>query len=290
MVVISKNYDITVELVELQRKANHFRKERDKYNRLVKEWANKRDKLNTKVGELLNKAQEEKKKRDKLNKKVKKLKKEKQEIKNAYKKQQNIINEIKAEMDGVPPNELKKTMKIRNQIKDLEWKYQTNVINSEQEKSIVDKIYRLEEEIKDKKHILQQLNSLETKINEIKEIQKELKSKQKEIIATADKSQVYHNNMVRIYDEIDHKVRPAADRAHQKFLEMKKIADQFHNDLIMIIPRIKNLRKKLLYTRKDVNKLSNVVESRVEKAMEKMKQGKRLTLDEFQLLVKSGLI
>lgn len=276
--------------MELQRKAKFFKEERDKNNRISREWAEKRDKLNSRVGQLLDKAQEEKKKRDTLNKKVKKLKKEKQEIKDNLKEHQKIVNGIKNELDQIPAQELKWTMKIRKQIKNMEWKYQTNVIHPNEEKSIIDKIYQLESQLKDKKDLMEKLNELEDQLDKSREIEKILKEKQKEIISTADESQIHHRRMVNVYNEIDNNVRPKADDCHQKFIDTKKIADEHHKNLIMVIPRIKYLRKRLDRKRDDINKLSMVVESRVEKALEKMKEGKRLTLDEFQLLVKSGLI
>jgi len=290
VVHIKDKYDITVELVDLQRKAKLFKEERDKYQSKAKEWARKRDILNSKVGELLNQAQIEKKNRDKYNKKVKILKNEKEIIKNECLQHQIKANRIKNELDKIPPKVLNKIMKIRNQIKKLEWKYQTNVIKPEEEKEIINQIERLERQLDENKDLLVKLNSLENQLNQIKELQSKVKDKVKEIYKTAEQSQVHHEKMVDIYNQIDNKVRVEADNAHQKFIEAKKAADDCHNKFIEIIPRIKYLRKKLIQNRNDINKISEVVETRVKKALEKMKEGKRLTLDEFQLLVKSGLI
>ena len=290
MVLISKKFDFTVELVELQRKAKSYKEERDKLNLIAKDLHRKRDLLNIKVGKLLNLAQQEKKSRDKFNKHVKLVKKEKDVIKVELKKYQMNVNKIKNNMDKIPQKELNRIMKIRKQIKRLEWKYQTNVIPANEEKMIVDQIENMEKELIDKKDLLNQLNEFEDKINQIKEIERRIKEKQKLIISLAEKSQIHHERMVNIYNEIDTEIRPEADKTHQKLLEIRKIADDNHNNLIITLPRIKYLRNKLIKKRNDINKLSNVVETRIKKALEKMKDGKRLTLDEFQLLVKSGLL
>ncbi|MHA1310859.1 MAG: coiled-coil protein [Candidatus Helarchaeota archaeon] len=283
-------YDITVELVELQRKARIFEEKRDKFQAEAREWAKKRDYLNSKVGELLNQAQAEKKLRDKFNKKVKDLKKEKEAIKEKLDEYQKNANQIKKDLDSISSKDLKKIMKIRKQIKSLEWKYQTNVINTNEEKEIIGQIDRLEKTLEGNKDLLILLNQLEDQLNKIKEIQKELKKKQREIVNIAQKSQIHHQKMVDIYNEIDTKIRPEADKAHQKFLSCRKLADQNHENLSMLIPRIRILKKKLIQKRNDINKISEVVETRVKKALEKVKEGKRLTLEEFQLLVKSGLL
>jgi len=290
VVVITDNYEITVELVELQRKSKIFKKDREKYNQLAKMWLEKRIYYNSLIEDLLNKAQIAKKNRDQLNKQVKVLKKDLQVIKEKLTYHQQISNEIKAEMDKIPAKNLKNLMKIRKQIKSLEWSYQTKVVDKIEEKEIVNQIEKLEKHLDENKTVIEQLNLLEQRLDEIKAIEKEIKNKQKEIIKLADESQVYHQNMVNFYSEIDNKIRPDADLAHQTYLEMKKQADENHNNLTMTIPRIKMLKKKLAQKKNDFNKLSTVVETRVEKALEKMKEGKRLTLDEFALLVKSGLL
>ncbi|MHA1264965.1 MAG: coiled-coil protein [Candidatus Helarchaeota archaeon] len=286
--------EATLELVDLKNKFKLLRSRAFFYNEQAKKFVDLRNQLNRKVSELMEEVKQEKRKRNELNKKVSELKKERNEIKKQ-------LDALYQELEGINPQLKSNSFKgknpygqIKKQINKIEWVLQTKQLTPAEEKELMDKIDFLEAklaQLKDVNKIFGNRKKLKTQIEMTKAKLKIISDK---LYECSQESQVHHNRMVELLNKIDTEVRVKADEAHQKFLEAKSQADEFFSKSEILLPRIKEITKELgeFHDMKNVkiDKVKQVVENRVDKAVEKFKAGKRLTLEEFTLLVKRGML
>jgi len=158
---------------------------------------------------------------------------------------------------------------------------------------------------------MDRIDELEAKLSKMKSANKVLTNRKKlktdieltkaqlkilsdQVYKYSQESQIHHNRMVEALNLIDNEVRMKADDAHQKFLEAKGKADELYSKSDILLPRINEITKELgeFQDMKNVkmDKVKEVVENRVDKAVQKFKAGQRLTLEEFTLLVKRGML
>ncbi|HUX99199.1 MAG TPA: hypothetical protein VMV49_06560, partial [Candidatus Deferrimicrobium sp.] len=137
----------------------------------------------------------------------------------------------------------------------------------------------------------QEQKRMESEIEEIKAKEKVIS---KLIFKFSQESQVHHNRMHELLELVDNEIRVKADEAHKKFIEAKQKADELYLKSETLIPRINEIMHELgeFQNMKNVkiDKVQEVMENRVDNAVKKFKSGKRLTLEEFTLLVKRGML
>ena len=100
--------------------------------------------------------------------------------------------------------------------------------------------------------------------------------------------------MHELLNQVDNEIKIKADEAHQKYIEAKQKAEEMFSKSQTLLPRINEIMSELgeFHDMKNVkiDKVKEVVENRVDQAVKKFKSGKRLTLEEFTLLVKRGML
>ncbi|MFX1295240.1 MAG: coiled-coil protein [Promethearchaeota archaeon] len=284
--------EATLELVDLKNKYKLLRSQGMYYNDVAKKYQEQRDFLNQKITRLIKESKKEKRKRNELNKKVSEIKEEREKVRKQIDK---LIQEFQ-EIDS----QVKKThgknsiIKLKKQIHQTEWILQTKKLTSSEEKALIDRIDELESKLtqyKSVNKIFQQRRKLNEEIDLIKV---KLKMLSEQIQKYSQESQVYHNKMVEILKQIDNETKIQADEAHQKYLEAKNKADIYYSKSQILIPRINEIINELgeIQDMKNIKmeKVKEVVETRVDNALKKFKSGKRLTLEEFTLLVNRGVL
>ena len=100
--------------------------------------------------------------------------------------------------------------------------------------------------------------------------------------------------MIEAYAEVDN-LRKQADEVHRRYLETRREADETHKRYIEARQEDGKLRKELgeAKIRQRVEKLQALeerLEQKTSTALEKFKRGERLTMEEFSLLMKRGLL
>jgi phosphoserine phosphatase len=278
--------------VDLKNKFKLLRSRAYFYNEEARKNIELRNHLNQKVSQLIKESKREKKLRNELNKKVVELKKERETVRKE-------LDELYMELDGsapkVKPYRGKNSFgQIKKKIHKTEWILQTKQLSLTEEKELMDTIDELEsklEKLKDVNKVFGDRKKLKTDIDAVKA---KLRKLSDQVHKVSQESQIHHNRMIEILKQVDNEVRLKADEAHQKFIEAKTKADEFFSKSEILLPRIQEITKELgeFHDMKNVkmDKVKEVVENRVDKAVEKFKSGKRLTLEEFTLLVKRGML
>lgn len=284
--------EATLELVDLKNKYKLLRSRAFFYNEEAKKFVDLRNNLNRKVTQLLKESKSEKNLRNNLNKQVVKLKKERETVR----KQLNALyDELNGTDPQIKPIRGKNSFgQIKKQIHQAEWILQTKNLTPTEEKALMDRIDELESKISKLKDTTKIVGDRKKLKADIESVKAQLKIISDKIYTCSQESQVHHNRMVEVLSLIDNEVRLKADEAHNQFLEAKQKADELYTKSEILLPRIKEITKELgeFQNMKNVkmDKVKEVVQNRVDKAVEKFKEGKRLTLEEFTLLVKRGML
>lgn len=124
----------------------------------------------------------------------------------------------------------------------------------------------------------------------IKELSTHLDIIHRKKIDCVKKSQEYHTKMLERIKKVD-KVKAEADLAHKYFIKFNNEVNNLHKHYLEVNNQINSITHKIRKIKKDTKQkdLDLMIEEQNKKAYEKMKQGKKLTLNEYILLRKKGL-
>ena len=284
--------EATIELVDLKNKFKLLRSQSTFYNDEAKRLLRLRNSLNQQISDLLNESKDAKKNRNDLNQKVSELKKERdilrQQLDELFKQFEELDSQVKNTENHQSIINMKKAIHRE------EWTLQTQKITPAEENAIVERISQIEAKLSQMKDISKTLTQRKKVQTDIHSLKTKLKIMSDQIHKLSQESQVHHNRMVDSLALIDNEIKAKADEAHQQYLEARSKADDYYTKSQTLIPRINEIMTELgeFHDMKNVQieKVSEVVQNRVEKAVEKFKSGKRLTLEEFTMLVKRGMV
>ncbi len=246
----------------------------------------KRDKLNEQFKKHCNEIHALENERDSLNEKVKTLK---QQRGAARARNLSIIEEITARNKKTLELKEKKPRKSRRQLEkeihDIEWRIQTTPLDLREEKRLVEEVKQLEPQLNIYRKIEQQNEKIAELRKELKTLEARANVHHQELIATAQKSQGLHANMVAKINEAKN-IKREADRLHSAYIQAKEQAEPLYQEIKEITEKKKKLqdamREESEKRRKNAEKaLKEKLESQ---ARDKLQQGKKLSWDEFQLL------
>jgi len=287
-----------IQLADLSGKEREYVVSRDNLNEEAREVANERNKLNEEVGLLVEKAKKLQVERDECNGKVSELKEKRKELERevqtaeeAFDKYLSSVQEKveeKTERRGPPIRILKQ------RLKSAEWKLQTTVMSKQQENSLVDEIENIQVNLDNALKNLSEYEKKQQFENQVNFMQNKLRRLQGKFRALIRKSQKYHNDMVELWKFVDSK-KKEADEKHKQFLVKKDDADEVHEKLQTIRKNSRQLRGKIHESKKkrkfERDKMvKDLVEEKTKVAYAKFKEGGRLTMEEFTLLVEKGLL
>ena len=275
----------------LKKDAEASKLERNRLNSEASQFAAKRDELNTKTRALIDQAQqykdkrdeynilvsENKERRDKLNEKANNLLAKTDQIKKRYKV-----------AGGLSLSELKR------EINHLEFRQQTEVLSTEKERDLVDRIAHLWEQYRQKKVELENNTELKEMLDKAKQLRDEASEHHKQVTINAELAQEYHDNMLASFKEADQK-RAEADASHKDFVRAQEMADEQHHKYIKMQKELRDydkvifsLYKKSKETRESREKVE--VLKRAEEVYAMFKEGQKLETDDLLLLQRSGLL
>lgn len=278
-------------LKELDLNAESFKKQKDLMNIEAKKWADRRDSLNLKKSEIWNEIKLHKDERDKANQAVKELKEKRSEIISQINEKREEYRTLEERAVNLFNGTSQNVDHLKRRINELEWEIQTNSLSKDEENLIIEQIRTLEkwtlthkddENLREKLiEIKEELDSLKIKSNEI----------HKQITELAKKSQENHNKMIEKLNE-GKLLKEEADEVHRKYIDHKESADELHRKYIDTLDQIRliNTKIKTIEELKKGKRLSQEIETMSEIAFKKLKEKKKLTLDEFKILKNKGLI
>lgn len=269
--------------------AERHKRLRDELNDKTKEWAEKRDELNAKVRKLIEDANGRRENRDKLNSEVREAKASRDEWNRKF----NDLSEkaMNLRREKMPKSGLS-IRKFKAELRALEKKHMTSVLSADKEKALMKEMSQLDSKIKEMEKEIEQFTEVKTAEKDAHEAKDNAEGFHKKVSEMAEKAQIEHDAMLKLYEEAD-TLRKEADAAQEKFIETKLAADEEHREHIEHIRQVHDfdkiiagIRDKVRKTRKEKDETSAKKEA--EEIFEKFRSGEKLSTEDIMILQKSG--
>ncbi len=275
----------------LKKEAEASKLERNRLNMEASQFAARRDELNAKTRALIESAQQYKDNRDEYNALVSENKEKRDNLNETANSLLAKADQIKRRFKaagGLSLGELKR------EIDHLEFRQQTEVLSTEKERELVDRIAHLWEEYRKKRLELENNTELKEALDKAKQLREEASEFHKQLKINADLAQECHEKMLASFKEAD-KVRAEADAAHKEFVHAQENADEQHQKYIKMEKELRDydkiissLKKRTKEARESREKVD--VLKRAEEVYAMFKEGQKLETDDLLLLQRSGLL
>ena len=292
---VNKIADTTKNRIEnLNQELIPIKEERNALNLEAKKWVEKRNTLNEKVKELRTEANSLKEKRDEINKQVQELKNMRDQISEKGKEKRGLISELQEKIENMnetKPTHTKDLRRVEKEIKELDWKIQTNSLPVKEEHEIINQIRELETQLVVQKRIKKVKDQLYELRSEQRGFGSEAKTIHDKLSELADQSQKYHVQMVGLLEKA-RELQAQSNEAHQKYVEARQQAQQKHERCVELIKEIKEIQESLKETadKKQAERKDELQKELEERALAKLKSGEKLLWEEFQYLAEKGLL
>jgi uncharacterized coiled-coil DUF342 family protein len=276
---------------DLKDKSEENKNKRNELNLEASKWATKRNELNTRTKELIDEAQQLKKQRDENNEKVGEAKLKRDELNEHANKVYAEIDKIRKDLnlgDGPSLKEMKR------EIDQLEFKQQTEVLKTSQERELVEKIARLTEELKHKKTQLEGSSELRSLLENAQKLRDEAATYHIKVKEAAEAAQQYHDKMIAIFKEAD-AIRAESDNAHKEFVKVQEAADEQHRLFIQSQKEIREINKLIIGLKRKTKEtkdesIREQTKKEAEEVYNQFKLGEKLNTEDLMLLQRSGLL
>jgi len=275
---------------EVEKEAEKAKEGRNEWNAKASKLAAQRDELNARMKNLVKEAQAYKEKRDKYNQKV-----------SEYKAKRDELNEEggRVYVEVVRLRQRKSAgggslHGLRRKIDLLEFKQQTEVMSTDKERQLVEKISALREEFLMKKAQLEQDKELKTLLEEAQTLRDKASKYHEKVTKYADLAQEQHDKMIAVFNEVD-EIRAKADDAHKEFVKAQETADEYHHKFIKHQKEIRDFNKLIAGLRKmsrDAKESEERAKAKetAEDIYARLKKGGKIDTDDLLALQRSGLL
>jgi uncharacterized coiled-coil DUF342 family protein len=276
----------TNELAMINQRLAALREKISNANAETQKHVEKRNKLNEQFNKIRLEIHGLRNERDDLNEKVKTLKRQRDE---ARAKINGDIEEVKAHSQKI--TELKKKTprvsrrELQKEFDDIEWRIQTNPLDMEEEKRLVENVKQLETYLNVYKKIDQHAKKMAELRKELEMLEATAESAHQELTETAERSQAIHAKMMVKINE-SKSIKAEADSLHGAYVQAKEQAKPLHEEF----KRLTEYRKKMrdAVREEDDKRKKNAEKALKEKleaqAKNKLQRGEKLSWDEFKLL------
>jgi uncharacterized coiled-coil DUF342 family protein len=256
----------------------------------VKKWRTERNHLNLIVQEKWKQINFLKNKRNEQNQFIKKLKKDEASLLTQLDEKKATCAELLKRSNLSQFIPFQSDTKIHQQIKDIDWEIQTTPFSRMEEGELISQIRRLEEQLFLIRKTKQLKKEKEELLATIKQLSHQRKTIHRKKVACVKQSQKFHTKMLALTKEVD-KVKAEADSAHHNVHKFNKEVTDIHNQYLGITKQITSITHQIeeIDKKSKQKDLTLMIEEQSKKAYEKMKQRKKLTLNEYILLKKKGL-
>jgi uncharacterized coiled-coil DUF342 family protein len=276
---------------ELEVQAASLRGQREALNNEGRKWLDRRNSLNSMRRKIQGEINLYRDKRDQVNLAVKSMKKDQEELFSQIYAKKREFTELTKKVNLILSKTDSNGDEINRRIKELDWKIQTNPLTPGEEAEIINRIRRLEEELSIHREALKLENERRRLLSELKGLEDRINTVNGEKAECVDKSRFYHKKMVERIEEAN-RLKSEGDRAHVKFVEFREAAKEVHSRLLEAATQIRsvNLKIRVIEEENRGKNLEKIVEARSREACEKLKDRRKLTLEEYKILRGKGLV
>jgi uncharacterized coiled-coil DUF342 family protein len=253
----------------------------------ARHWKEKRDGAHEQTRNLRSQIESDRENRDSLNSQVSALKIQRNNTRDTVREKIERIQSLRQKLTMLQDNAPRIDVEnLRREIKALEWKIQTSSLTLNEEAPLVNKVNALELQ-------LEAQNEIDATRTEITEIQKEIDEANQEasilhgkISDLAEQSQGFHKKMTESLQQLNN-LRDEANSYHQEFIQRVGNLEIARKDRAKAKTQLRTLNSELhsLETAEREAKESTTKEAVKKEAQKKLKKGKKLTFEEFKLVL-----
>ena len=277
-----KRKEFIDKLRECNEKRNEIRSSRDQKNKQAKD--------------LFNTAKTSKEQRDKINEEVQVRKQMRDILREDADKIAKRLVELGSQMKnvGIPRNK-----RVGEKIRRLERQLETTpFLTKEMEKTTLNQLEELSAEFEK----IEQFKDLRSEVrdiqNKLRYMQTEIKTYHTSVTTLAQESQIHQEKMIGATKEA-RKIKDEADAAHAEVIALSIQITEIRKTLDGLTQEVKKLSNEFGIELHAVRKARRVeakrardekLDARAEEILVRFKDGNKLTLDEFKVLMERGLI
>jgi len=249
--------EILTRLEEIRKSSETNRTARDERNKLIAEKKALRDRLHSEKSEVSDK------------------------IKEFLEKRKTLISNVDYHED-----------ELMAQLKEISWRYQTTTLSLEEDRKAVQKISELEKRLvyfKKVKDVDQEINRLRGRFDELRT---QANTTHKEVIALADESKGYHESLIKGYEERSVLVSEL-DASRKVMQGLRDEIDKAKDELFVANAQFKVAKNQVEHQKAEqlaeqAKLIMNKKSELAEKANVKLKNGGRVTFEEFAAMVETS--
>lgn len=276
---------------KLNREAEKYKRDRDHFNSEMKKWVEKRSGVNDKLRKLIKQANSHRDERDRINKEVQKSKKKREKLNAKYLELFDEVNKLKKTQlpqKGIPLGRLKKDLKK------LEFKQQTSVLTTEQERELIDSLAQIQSKIKENEKLLEKNKEIQDALEVARKAKDKAETEHRSVNELANNAQLEHDEMIKIYGQVDN-LKVEVDDAQNQLVKCKLEADEKHRNHIMYIKQVHDYDK-IIYSLKQKRrrfkkvKDEKIAKQQAEDIYERFKKGEKLDTEDLMYLQKAGYL
>lgn len=274
------------DLDKLRNEINSLNEDLNKKNNEKESWFRKKDNLSKDIGEKIASIKENKNKRNFLTKKVKELKGKRSKLNEDIKKKISELVKLKNETkDLTKRSKIKAPQRIKGEIDNIEVKLETEAMPFEKEKALSKKLKQFKKLLEEASVIINNIDKIKKFNSEMDAIKKNSNETHNEIQKLARQSQGLHENIIKNSKEID-ELKVKEVEALKNFVDSKKNFNAINDkleDKLSDMGKIKNKINKFRLKEDEKRRLkeSMLIKSKELEIEEKIKEGKKLTTEDF---------
>ncbi|MBK5113311.1 MAG: hypothetical protein JJE41_06750 [Candidatus Heimdallarchaeota archaeon] len=285
--------EIRTEISQMSSKIKQLKKTREEYNSQARHHKSMRDNVSdekfVQIEGIQDEANKHKELRDECNIQIKNNKERREILRDELRDAWDKVNELRQKYYkmkdevGVLPEDL------TNEIRDLEWKQQTESLDADEDAEITKRISELYEKAYTAHVIGFSSDELEIAINTAKKLSEEHEKAHLNVLHYHEEGQKHHQKMLDFYKQLDG-MRTSGSGLHEKYLEARHSADISHQKIVEIYERIK-INQYLMdmiddeQIRRRQERSQKLKKERIEETKKKQTSSKRMTLEELKLLM-----
>ncbi|MHA1650627.1 MAG: hypothetical protein ACTSYB_10580 [Candidatus Helarchaeota archaeon] len=316
--------DLFMQLEKWQAALRLNKKLQANYRDEITKYRNLRDQLKEEIKILREEALKEKQIRDSINNEVAKLKNDRSaanaQIAELKKKRNTAWEEVKKIRNSLreiinrqkdSKRKLKKVYPLMKRLEELDWTIMTKTMPFEKEQEIMNQIDQIVNEIAihqrefDYNTITLDFEEAKKQIDELKELAQQYHELMLQTVADGEKiharilelvkeSEKHHQNMLDLFAKIE-PLKEQEEEAHQNMVKNIKELELLEKGKQEIYKELRAIEKKFAYlkhleTLKKLEEQEKILDQKAQEAFAKYQSGKKLTMTEFSLLLKKGLI
>lgn len=284
--------DLRRRLASLEREALDLRAELEEVSGELRRIAEERASLKGRVKDLRREAAEFRGERNALNEKVKNLKLILAELKREYDEKAASLRDLRRRVrEHLRMKPARSEESLREEIEKIDWEIQTGSLPLEEERKLVERVKSLEKQLSFYRRLHAMRDEISTLESRLKEIKDEISSCRERIAEAAAKSQIFHEKMVEALRRVG-ELKPKLEEVERRFRESRRRLLDLRLKYRGLKSQISTLRRAIREEeeRRRAEALSALKEKIGREALEKLRRGEKISLEEFKILAEQGKI